>query len=709
MSNLIQFQSFLAGIIVLLFINQSNAQRITSFSFETSVNNEKIPQTIHCDIYGDSLISGLIPYGFNDFDLQATFTTDQAAAEVTVNSVVQKSGVSSNNFSDTVTYTVYFAYREKTYKVKLVHTGLHVVYINTDNLTGIDSKETYVNADIAIYPNKLSSESISVYKARTQIRGRGNSTWGMPKKPYRLKLADKSEILGMPAHKDWVLLANYADKTLLRNYLALDMGSKMDLKYTPRNQYIELVINGVYQGNYLLTEQIKIDKNRLNIHELDEDDEDISGGYLLEIDERLDEDYWFRTNRNVPVTLKSDVTPEQLQYITDYFNNTEEVLYSDNFTSVENGYHNYIDPIAVTDWYWLNEILKNNDATFFSSVYLFKDRGGLLNLGPIWDYDLAAGNVNYNGNDKPDGWWVKNSAWIERIIQDPDYKKNATERWNELKTKVIPEILTSIETQSAFLNLSQEQNFYKWPILNEWVWPNAVVTGSYKGEIDYLKRWLEIRIAWIDMQLNNTSTSTSFSLLYPVQDTTLSVNTNIAFSWHNVSADSKYKVLFDWKEGNFSSPLITFDSEIQGHDTTLLLNLSELGILVFSNPTFSNFHDLKWTVYAYRPDSDPIKATDDYHFSLVNDYIITDLRSMLHDIVLYPNPSQNHVRLKLPENYTGFLSVSLYDIMGKKIISYSNGVDADFLIDLDSFSKGPYIINLKDLYGNQVNKVLIIQ
>jgi|GEM_PF-450114 len=697
-----------------IFLNQNNAaaQTINTFKFEISHNEGKIPEPIQCSVYGDSLVVGIIPFGVTDFNLRASYEVSPISAEVTVEDQIQESEISVNSFEEPIKYTVSSNGNSKTYKVKLIHTGLHVIYINTDNQSVINSKETYVDADISIYPSAELNQTVQAYKARTQIRGRGNSTWGLPKKPYRLKLASKASILGMPSHKDWVLLANYSDKTLLRNYLALEMGSKMNLAYTPRVQFVELILNGVYQGNYLLTEQIKIDKNRLDIHELEEDDEDISGGYLLEVDARLDEVHWFRTRLNVPFTLKSDVTESQLDYIKNYIQATEDAIFSPQFTSVENGYAKYLNPASFIEWFWINELFKDTDARFFSSVYFYKDRGDLLNMGPIWDFDIAAGNVDYNDNNNPHGWQVKYANWISQLFEDPAFEQTAYERWNELKNEILPTLLASLSSQETLLQLSQEQNFLKWPILNQWVWPNAVVTGSYNAEVDYLKHWLETRINWIDAQVNN-STQTNFTLSSPESSkeihTYLNDVENITFKWNRATPGSSYKLMIDTEDGDFTNPLFTSHSDFFGTDTSLTIPLHEL-INILESLDDIRF-DVKWTVYAYLSSDDSVSADTPFTLTFVNDVTTnTTLSNTLSNVVLYPNPAQNYVRVKVPAALSDNMIIDILDLMGKKLNTYPIiGQSSELLINLDAYSKGSYIVMIKDRYGNHSSKILIVQ
>ena len=181
---------------------------------------------------------------------------------------------------------------------------LPVVYINTNDNAPIVDKDNWIPGTMDI---KGLDESDN-YNGTMNIKGRGNSTWGYPKKPYAIKLDSKSKILGFPKHKRWVLLANWMDKTLLRNHVAFEISKNTGLAWTPRGKFVELVLNGEPQGNYYLCEQIKIDENRLNINELsnsDTDAESITGGYLLELDVYYDEVNKFHSKlKELPFMIK---------------------------------------------------------------------------------------------------------------------------------------------------------------------------------------------------------------------------------------------------------------------------------------------------------------------------------------------------------------------------------------------------------------------
>ena len=260
-------------------------------------------------------------------DLILTFKSN--GAEVLVNGVRQISGKTMNNFSKPVTYRVVDGSGSYTeYTVSITGSGLPVLFIETPDHATIPDKHSDWLAGTQI---KLYNPDWTIdYEGMTGIRGRGNSTWGYPKKPYAMKLDSKAEILGMPKHKRWVLLANWLDRTLLRNHIAFKIATMTDLAYTPRGQFVEVYLNGKHNGCYLLCEHIKVDKNRVNVDELEDDLTD--SGYIMELDSYFDEVNKFRSaHYDLPYMFKDpdEVNEAQFAFIENYVNNMEESLIDD--------------------------------------------------------------------------------------------------------------------------------------------------------------------------------------------------------------------------------------------------------------------------------------------------------------------------------------------------------------------------------------------
>jgi len=382
---------------------------------------------------------------------------------------------------------------------------LPVLRITTDNAAPIVSKEVYITGQMSLVSNVAGAPAVN---GGLQIRGRGNSTWDIhPKKPYRLKLTDKQSLLGMPSSKDWVLLANYSDKTLLRNAAALDLGVRMGFPWTPRSAFVEVYLNDRYDGVYQLMENIKVTKDRVNIDELAAADvgaDKIGGGYLLEVDFREDGYTMHSTIDDLPIVFQSPEQPAPAQeaYIKGYINDFEAVLHSSTFADPTTGYAAYIDVDSFIRFYLVNEVFRNVDANMWSSCWMYKPRNGKLFMGPLWDFDLAAGNANYADAFKTDGWHIRIAPWFKRLFEDPAFAARVKTAWNEIKADELPAMFQNITSSAAGLQQAQLNNFQRWPILETWVWPNYQIPGSYAGEVDYLSSFLTARINWIDQQIN---------------------------------------------------------------------------------------------------------------------------------------------------------------------------------------------------------------
>jgi hypothetical protein len=434
----------------------------------------------------------------------ATITIPNSCASRIVNEVQLKVSVEGNGGQRT-SATHLFVAPTTTSAFLPARVNLPVLRITTDNGAPIVSKEVYITGQMSLVSAVAGEAAVN---GGLQIRGRGNSTWDiMPKKPYRLKLTDKQSLLGMPSSKDWVLLANYSDKTLMRNALALELGTKLGLAWTPRSAYVELYVNGNYNGVYQLIENIKVAKDRVNIDELAAADigaDRITGGYLLEVDFRQDGRTMISAVDQLPIVFQSpeEPAPPQETYIKGYIDEFETVLHSSGFADPVTGYAAYIDVDSFARWFVINELFRNVDANMGTSCWMFKPRGAKLRMGPLWDFDLAAGNVNYSEAFRTEGWRIRTAPWFSRLFEDPAFVARVQLLWNEIRNDQLAAMLQSIPANAAKLQQAQLNNFQRWPILEMYVWPNYKVTNSYAGEIDYLDSWLRARIAWLDTQFN---------------------------------------------------------------------------------------------------------------------------------------------------------------------------------------------------------------
>ena len=346
-------------------------------------------------------------------------------------------------------------------KVSFYDGQLPVVYMTTPGGAGITSKDDWLKDCHLRIVNSDGSEDLSV---GASFKGRGNSTWNYPKKPYAIKLDTKSAVLGMPKHKRWVLLANWMDRTLLRNSVAFEVARQTDLEWTPRGTFVEVYLNERHLGNYYLCEQIKVDKNRVNITEMESADvegEAVTGGYLMELDTYFDEVNRFRTSVcNLPVNMKEPdedvLVTAQLNYITNYMNEVERTLYADGFATGR-AYTDLLDVSSFIDWWLVHEMTQNAEPKHPKSSYMHKDRSGKLKAGPVWDFDWGTFIPGVTG------FRIKEAIWYGRLFKDPAFVTEVQQRWNVLKPK-FESVLQFIDTQALQIKGSAEENSRMWPI-----------------------------------------------------------------------------------------------------------------------------------------------------------------------------------------------------------------------------------------------------
>lgn len=385
--------------------------------------------------------------------------------------------------------------------------SLPTVYVETAGNAPITSKEDYLDATLRY----VDENGITLYD-KLGIRGRGNSTWGMDKKPYRIKFEKKQAFLGpeKAKAKSWTLLANYADKTLIRNAVASCIGEFAGLPFNASAQFVDLVLNGEYLGNYQISDQMEVREKRVEITEQAEpmtDLSDITGGYFLEVDGfASSEPAYFQTNRGVLVTIKSPddkiIDKRQIAYIRDHYNKFESALFSSNFTDPDNGYRQYVDSLTLAQWYVSSELTGNPDC--FWSTYMYKEKGDdRLFWGPLWDYDIAFNNCDRVGDvtqslmtDKGFGSNLT-KIWINRMWQDPWFANLINRTWKELVAAGMEQhIIDYIDNTAMLIEESQRLNFAKWPI-NRHDYNELVLFSTYAEGVNYLKSFIRNHIEWL--------------------------------------------------------------------------------------------------------------------------------------------------------------------------------------------------------------------
>ncbi|WP_047486686.1 CotH kinase family protein [Terriglobus sp. TAA 43] len=382
-------------------------------------------------------------------------------------------------------------------------TYLPVVNIATDGGIAVTSEDDYVDGTLTITDPMTSSNN---YTGTMEIKGHGNTTWAMPKKPYKVKLDSKAKLMGMHSEKNWVLLANYDDKTMLRDAVASYISNMTRLPWAPASYFVEMTMNGQYMGVYQLIESVDIDSNRVDIADSDASTDPTQDGYLMEIDHTLGDTFNWTTPHGLPVGSHDPDPPTDAQeaYIQPLVNNAEATFFASNASDATAGWRSKWTEASVVDWFLVNELMGNHDANG-ESEYFYKDVGDVpFVAGPIWDFDISSGNDDYGAIQDPSVAWVSTQhAWYAALFKnDPTFQAAVKTEWAAMRSQVsgLPDY---IDTSSATLAQAANNNYQRWPNLYQRVWPNPEAAGSYSGEVTYLKQWINSRISYMDKTYGN--------------------------------------------------------------------------------------------------------------------------------------------------------------------------------------------------------------
>lgn len=385
---------------------------------------------------------------------------------------------------------------------------LPVLEITMPNGDEVISKTEYNDITLSI---TNTDEEYCIENVPGFLRGRGNATWKlMEKKSYKLKFEKKQNLLGIGeyADKDWILLANHCDQTMLRNYLAFYLARELDgIEYTTDARFVEVVINGKYKGVYLLCEQVEAAKGRVNI---EVDPKELDTGYLIELDQYADDDEgavedvtYFSLKSGDLYTLKSDATPEQVAFIKEYITQVDKAIRNCKKEEIEK----LIDLDSCVDMYILQEFMLNIDVGW-SSFFMYKNAGGKLFFGPAWDFDLAAGNDRrlFAGGSEgvyvgdPDNSFKQRNKWYMILMQEDWFKALVKERWNEVRP-YFEEISSVAEQTAKDMKQSVDRNYARWDIFRQRInqEPDCVmILANYRLHTKHLYKWLDDRYAWFD-------------------------------------------------------------------------------------------------------------------------------------------------------------------------------------------------------------------
>ncbi|OFX23245.1 MAG: hypothetical protein A2033_04160 [Bacteroidetes bacterium GWA2_31_9] len=344
-----------------------------------------------------------------------------------------------------------------------------------------------------------------------KIKIRGSSSKLFPKQSYLINSfndslkKDNIKLMGLPKENEWVLYAPFVDISLIRNVLSYKLHREMG-NYSPRTRFCHLIINDEYRGIYVLTESIKVDKNRVNISELSSKDSDISGGYIIKLDKGNGKAWKSPFNAQIDTGFskwfiyvspnEKQLTDNQANYIKEYITNFEKAI-------VENGnWKEYIDIKSFIDYQILMEVSKNVDA-YRLSMYFSKDKGGLLKIEPVWDMNFTFGLTSYFDGYKTDGLMYLDKAtpfWWNCFMKDREYKMQFLSRWKELRTSVLSDKNVNGIIDSNYMKLLDEvdYNALKWNTYNDKNMWRKYDHKNFKESIDYIKSWTQERLKWLD-------------------------------------------------------------------------------------------------------------------------------------------------------------------------------------------------------------------
>lgn len=414
--------------------------------------------------------------------------------------------------------------------------NLPIIIIDTEGK--IIRDEPRVVAHMGIVNNganirNSSTDPFTDYDGRINIEIRGNSSQSFPKKAYAFETQDAMgennnvELLGLPEENDWILYAPYSDKTLMRNVITFELARRMG-RYAPRTRFCELVINDDYKGVYVLMEKIKRDKNRVDIANLTENDisgDELTGGYILNLDWEDERSFAWEseidgTQFHFHHPQKDDLLPVQREYIENWMHDFEAALDSDDYRDPQIGYRRFVNLGSFVDYFIGAEFARNVDS-YRISTYMFKEKdsdGGLLNMGPQWDFNLAYGNQEEGNFDSPRRWVFSFGLdpinfWWDKFVADTVFTNAAKSRWAELRQTILSEdaVFSLIDSAAAIVDEAKDRNFERWPILGIYVWPNAFIGDTYEEEIGFLKGWISERVDWVDEEILKFGAPTGIS------------------------------------------------------------------------------------------------------------------------------------------------------------------------------------------------------
>lgn len=370
------------------------------------------------------------------------------------------------------------------------YAGLPRLVIETDDFKQINNKETKVPAHLQFYGESGPSSQI----LSLTIKGRGNSSFVMTKYGYKIKLDEKVSMLGMPKDREWDLISNFRDKSMLQNYITYQLAGILGDEYFPKCKFIELYLNRQYQGIYLLVEHVKVSQNRVNIPKND-------SSFLFEkTSETSSDGIMFTSSLGYIFKFCQPKEPNAhaKELLEGRINDFESFLQSRDIYNIDS-IGQWIDIDDFIRYYWIQEFTKNIDG-HRRSIFITWKKGEPLKMGPVWDFDLGYGNSR-DEKSIPDQWLIRKYGWNRFLFKNPEYEKQVRAFWKKNRP-VFVATLDSIDSMSQKLAKASTNEFKKWPVLEtDDGFPFFRKFNNYQEAVDSLKYWIEQRIQWIDENL----------------------------------------------------------------------------------------------------------------------------------------------------------------------------------------------------------------
>ena len=426
-----------------------------------------------------------------------TFLTENKAArfefntDVTFKRTIWKNG---NNLEEGISYSEQY-----------LANGVPVVEVMVADNAPVESKEVWTNCNV-----RIGEDYYDTVVSDGKIRGRGNATWkDYPKKPYRIKFSTKQSPFGYPENKDWVLLAEFNDKSFLRLPYMCEVSRAAGAQYTINYHHVNLYLNGEYQGLYILTDQVKTGKDRVNV----EDD-----GFLIEEDKYYNQELlWFSTANGFNFSFKyPDADDGEIvsgddnyTFITNFFSDLETALSDITINPTE--VSSRLDYSSFAKWYLIQELTGNWEPNRF---YVLESKSSKLKMFPAWDSEWSMGLARNDNPDNSDGWFFPptlpdNDAVIWRtrqyypwLFKDPAFINALKSEWSLMKPNLltVSEKISDVESE---IEQAQKDNFVKWQTLDKCYGAALIALGSWEAEVDYVNSFFANRINWMDNYINN--------------------------------------------------------------------------------------------------------------------------------------------------------------------------------------------------------------